>query len=269
MNDFLKIENACVHFPGRRGAPENKAVDGVSLTLARGEILGLVGESGCGKSTLSRAIMQLQPLTSGRIVLEGQDLSLLGASSLRAARLNFQMVFQDPYASLNPRLTIFSTLAEAIAARAGRLEKATAFSLVSQLLERVGLDASAALKYPHEFSGGQRQRIAIARALGPEPRLLIADEPVSALDVSIQSQIINLLQKLSRELQLTMLFVSHDLSVVRYLADRVAVMHRGKIVELGETESLMSAPQDPYTRTLLAAAPALRMKRPDPAAGNP
>jgi len=295
MNDFLKIENACIHFPGRRGAPDNKAVDGVSITLARGEILGLVGESGCGKSTLSRAIMQLQPLTSGRIVLEGQDLSLLGATALRAARLNFQMVFQDPYASLNPRLTIFSTLAEAVLSRFGPMErpwlwrrtaamlqrcglnvkvrpglsKQQLWERVVHLMERVGLDASAARKYPHEFSGGQRQRIAIARALGPEPRLLIADEPVSALDVSIQSQIINLLQKLSRELQLTMLFVSHDLSVVRYLADRVAVMHRGKIVELGETESLMSAPQDPYTRTLLAAAPALRMKRPDPAAGKP
>jgi oligopeptide transport system ATP-binding protein len=260
VNHFLQIENACVYFPGRRGAPDNKAVDGVSLALAKGEILGLVGESGCGKSTLSRAIMQLQPLTSGRILLEGQDLSFLDGPQLRAARLNFQMVFQDPYASLNPRLTIFSALAEAIQARSGPLERNTCADAVRQLLERVGLDPTAALKYPHEFSGGQRQRIAIARALGPEPRLLVADEPVSALDVSIQSQIINLLQKLSRELQLTMLFVSHDLSVVRYLADRVAVMHQGRIVETGETESLMSSPQHDYSRTLLAAAPALRMK---------
>ena len=261
MKDFLVIENAAVHFPGRHGTVANKAVDDVSLALAKGEILGLVGESGCGKSTLSRAIMQLQPLTSGRIILEGQDLSKLSVRQLRAARLNFQMVFQDPYASLNPRLTIFSTLAEAIAARAGVLDKAGTWEVVGRLLERVGLDPSAALKYPHEFSGGQRQRIAIARALGPEPRLLIADEPVSALDVSIQSQIINLLLQLSRDLHLTMLFVSHDLSVVRYLADRVAVMRQGKIVELGETESLMSAPRHEYSRTLLAAAPALRMRR--------
>jgi oligopeptide transport system ATP-binding protein len=261
MSEFLKIENAVVRFPGRHGAPDNVAVNDVTLTLAKGEILGLVGESGCGKSTLSRAIMQLQPLTSGRIILEGQDLSLLNKADLRAARLNFQMVFQDPYASLNPRLTIFSTLAEAIMARTGNLEKTACWTAVSQLLERVGLDPAAALKYPHEFSGGQRQRIAIARALGPQPRLLIADEPVSALDVSIQSQIINLLQQLSRELQLTMLFVSHDLSVVRYLADRVAVMQAGKIVELGETESLMAAPQHEYSRTLLAAAPALRMRK--------
>ena len=261
MKDFLIIENAVVHFPGRYGAPANKAVDGVSLTLAKGEILGLVGESGCGKSTLARAIMQLQPLTSGRIILEGQDLSQLDSKKLRTARLNFQMVFQDPYASLNPRLTIFSTLAEAIMARSGTLDKTACWGLVGALLERVGLDPAAALKYPHEFSGGQRQRIAIARALGPEPRLLIADEPVSALDVSIQSKIINLLLKLSRELQLTMLFVSHDLSVVRYLADRTAVMRQGKIVELGGTESLMSSPQHEYSRTLLAAAPALRMRR--------
>jgi ABC-type oligopeptide transport system ATPase subunit len=260
MSDFLVIDNASVSFPGRGRAPANLAVDGVSLTLAKGEILGLVGESGCGKSTLSRAIMQLQPLTSGRIILEGQDLSLLDGSQLRAARLNFQMVFQDPYASLNPRLTIFSTLAEAIQARTGKLSGPACWTAVEKLLERVGLDPTAALKYPHEFSGGQRQRIAIARALGPEPRLLIADEPVSALDVSIQSQIINLILKLSRELQLTMLFVSHDLSVVRYLADRTAVMHRGKIVELGETEALMAAPQHEYSKALLAAAPALRMR---------
>ncbi len=261
MSGFLNIENAVVTFTGRRGTPDNTAVNDVSLTIPKGEILGLVGESGCGKSTLSRAIMQLQPLTRGRIVLEGQDLSLLSATQLRAARLNFQMVFQDPYASLNPRLTIFSTLAESIQARAGKLEQAACWSLVGNLLERVGLDPAAALKYPHEFSGGQRQRIAIARALGPQPRLLIADEPVSALDVSIQSQIINLLLNLRRDLQLTMLFVSHDLSVVRYLADRVAVMEKGKIVELGETETLMSAPQHEYSRTLLAAAPALRMRK--------
>ncbi len=258
---FLEIHEATVTFPARRGGKSFTAVDQVTLSMEKGGILGLVGESGCGKSTLARAIMQLQPLSSGRILLEGQDLSLLKGPALRAARLNFQMVFQDPYASLNPRRSIHSTLAEAIRARAGDLDEVACRRQVARLLGRVGMDEGAALKYPHEFSGGQRQRIAIARALAPEPRLLIADEPVSALDVSIQSQIINLLRQLSRELGLTLLFVSHDLSVVRYLADRVAVMQGGRIVELGETETLMAAPQHEYSRRLLAAAPALRMRQ--------
>ncbi|MES2709524.1 MAG: ATP-binding cassette domain-containing protein [Verrucomicrobiota bacterium] len=260
---FLQIQDAVVTFPARRGGESFTAVDGVSLSIAPGEILGLVGESGCGKSTLSRAIMQLQPLTGGKIILENQDLSALDPRMLRMARLNFQMVFQDPYASLNPRRTIFSTLAEAIQARSGKLAASLLWERVAALMTRVGLDPGFSLKYPHEFSGGQRQRIAIARALGPEPRLLIADEPVSALDVSIQSQIINLLLNLCRELGLTMLFISHDLSVVRYIADRVAVMQSGKIVELGETEQVLSAPQHPYTRKLLDAAPALRMAEVD------
>jgi oligopeptide transport system ATP-binding protein len=264
MSELLKLEDVRVHFAPRRKllsfgpAPEpNRAVDGVSLHIARGEILGLVGESGCGKTTLTRAIMQLQPVTSGRILLEGRDLSHLTAAELRRARLDFQMVFQDPYASLNPRLTVFSTLAEAIQARRGSLTTEVLKQEVAALMQRVGLSASAALKYPHEFSGGQRQRIAIARALAPQPKLLLADEPVSALDVSIQSQIINLLLQLTRELGLTMLFISHDLGVVRFIADRVLVMQSGKIVEQGETELVMSAPQHDYTRTLLAAAPAL------------
>jgi ABC-type oligopeptide transport system ATPase subunit len=262
VTPLLRMENVSVHFPGRhslfgKSRETHRAVDDVSLEIKRGEVLGLVGESGCGKTTLTRAIMQLQPVTSGRILLEGRDLSHLAAAELRKARLDFQMVFQDPYASLNPRLTVFSTLAEAIQARAGKLPAEKLKQSVGGLMERVGLSPAYALKYPHEFSGGQRQRIAIARALGPQPKLLLADEPVSALDVSIQSQIINLLQSLSREMGLTMLFISHDLGVVRFIAERVAVMQAGKIVEEGETERVMSAPQHPYTKTLLAAAPAL------------
>jgi oligopeptide transport system ATP-binding protein len=264
MNPLLKLEDISVHFPRKRGlfakpGEPLRAVDGVSLEIQRGEILGLVGESGCGKTTLTRSIMQLQRITAGRILLEERDLSRLTAAELRRARLDFQMVFQDPYASLNPRLTVFSTLAEAITARTGPLAQDDIKRRVAALMERVGLSPSAALKYPHEFSGGQRQRIAIARALGPEPRLLLADEPVSALDVSIQSQIINLLLQLRRDLSLTMLFISHDLGVVRFIADRVAVMQSGKIVETGHTETVMNAPQHPYTRTLLAAAPGIRL----------
>ena len=263
MSALLTLDNVAVHFAKKHGlfarpGEPNRAVDGVSFEIAPGEIIGLVGESGCGKTTLTRAIMQLQPVTSGRILLEGRDLSHLDAAALRLARLDFQMVFQDPYASLNPRLTVFSTLAEAIQARAGKLPAMELKNQVAALMQRVGLNPSAALKYPHEFSGGQRQRIAIARALAPKPKLLLADEPVSALDVSIQSQIINLLLGLTRDLGLTMMFISHDLGVVRFIADRVAVMQSGKIVELGETERIMSAPAHDYTRTLLAAAPGLR-----------
>jgi ABC-type oligopeptide transport system ATPase subunit len=263
MSAFLKLENLSVWFHPRKrlfGPPGEplRAVDGVSLEVPRGQILGLVGESGCGKTTLTRAIMQLQPVTSGAIYLDGKDLSHVKRQEMRFARLDFQMVFQDPYASLNPRLTIFSALAEAIQARRGRMPGDELKQAVAGLMQRVGLSPAYALKYPHEFSGGQRQRIAIARALGPQPKLLLADEPVSALDVSIQSQILNLLLTLSRDLGLTMLFISHDLGVVRYVADRVAVMQAGKIVEQGDTESVMANPQHEYTRTLLASAPGLR-----------
>ena len=232
-----------------------KAVDGVSLSIEEGKILGLVGESGCGKSTLSRLIMQLIEPTEGSIVLKGENLTNLKTSKIRSKRLDFQMIFQDPYAALNPRMTVWSTLSEAVLTRNPGLEKLELKEKVISLMEMVGLDHRFIRKYPHEFSGGQRQRIAIARALAPEPKLIIADEPVSALDVSIQSQILNLLKELVDNLNLTMLFISHDLSVVRYIADRVAVMYFREIVELGDAESIMVNPQHDYTKQLLNSVP--------------
>jgi ABC-type oligopeptide transport system ATPase subunit len=261
---FLELQDLTTHFAVKDGGLFSKsretirAVDGVTLSIAKGEILGLVGESGCGKSTLSRTVMQLQPATSGKVILDGEELTGLPKSEVRRRRLDFQMIFQDPYASLNPRMTVFSTLAEAISQRHPGLRKEkTLTAKVTELMGTVGLDARFMKKYPHEFSGGQRQRIAIARALAPEPKLVIADEPVSALDVSIQSQILNLLLDLRDKLELTMIFISHDLSVVRYLADNIAVMYAGKIVEYGEADDLFHHPKHEYTRKLLSAIPHL------------
>ena len=262
---FLELRDVKTHFPVEHGLVFRKrvgtvrAVDGVSLALRQGEILGLVGESGCGKSTLGRTILQLLPASEGTVVLGGRNLTALRGAELRAARADFQMIFQDPYASLNPRMTVFDTLAEAIRAHhvlpAGELP-----ARVAALMEKVGLAPRYQRKYPHEFSGGQRQRIAIARALAVEPKLIVADEPVSALDVSIQAQIINLLAKLSREMGLTLVFISHDLSVVRHIADRIAVMYLGKIVELGPAAAVFDQPLHPYTQALVSAVPV-----PDPA----
>lgn len=260
---FLSIEDLKVHFPTRQGLLAKgtnrsvKAVDGVSLSLKKGEILGLVGESGCGKSTLSRAVMQLIPPTGGKILLDSRNLTLLPKSEVRHHRLDFQMIFQDPYASLNPRMTVFSMLAEAISRRHPALtkNKSEMTDRVIELMKTVGLDPRHMRKYPHEFSGGQRQRVAIARALAPEPALVIADEPVSALDVSIQSQILNLLLKLRDELNLTMIFISHDLSVVSYIADNIAVMYAGKIVEYGTAQKVFHEPEHEYTQRLLSAVP--------------
>ncbi len=257
---YLQLHDVHVHYPVKSawGATGRivRAVDGVSLTLEKGEVLGLVGESGCGKSSLSRAVMQLQPLTSGGIELDGELLSSLPAQKLRHRRPDFQMVFQDPYASLNPRFTIYSTLLEALTRRQS-LTRSEREDAVAQLMLRVGLSPEHMYKYPHEFSGGQRQRIAIARAIAPRPKLLLADEPVSALDVSIRGQILNLLLKLTREMELTMLFISHDLLVVHHVADRIAVMQRGRIVEYGDAEQVFSHPQHPYTQQLLNAVPKL------------
>jgi len=263
-NAFLQVDDLKTHFTLEKGVIFKKhigtvrAVDGVTLNLAQGEVLGLVGESGCGKSTLGRTILQLIKPTGGKVVLNGTDLTSLHGADLRRARADFQMIFQDPYASLNPRMTVYDTLAEAITLHRPGVENIA--QEVAKLMEKVGLSPRFQKKYPHEFSGGQRQRIAIARALAVEPKLIIADEPVSALDVSIQGQIINLLNKLCREMGLTLIFISHDLSVVKHISDRIAVMYLGKIVELGPATQVFERPLHPYTKALVSAVPI-----PDPA----
>ena len=256
---LLQIKHLHTGFESRTGSFFGrrkfvKGIDDISLTIHRGEILGLVGESGSGKSTLGRSIMRLIESQSGEILLQGKDLRMLAKGELKNQRRHLQMIFQDPYASLNPRMTVFDTLAEPMLLH-GLADKATVVEQVNQLMDDVGLERRFIRKYPHEFSGGQRQRIAIARALALKPRLIIADEPVSALDVTIRAQILELLLTLTQKHGLTMLFISHDMSVVRFLCDRVVVMHKGRIVEEGETEVLFSTPQHPYTRSLLSAIP--------------
>ena len=230
------------------------AVNKVSLDIRRGEILGLVGESGSGKSSLGRTIMRLVEPDSGSIVLDGLDLVSLSRKQLRLARRDFQMIFQDPFASLNPRMTVFDALAEPMLAH-GLVKRSDLLAAVNQLMDEVGLRRDMIRKYPHEFSGGQRQRIAIARALAVQPKLIVADEAVSALDVTIQAQILELLLRLTQKYRLALLFISHDLSVVRYISDRVMVMQNGQVVEHGDTEALFHSPQQPYTQKLLAALP--------------
>lgn len=256
---LLDVRDLRAYFPVHKGFFKRKvgdvrAVDGVSFTIQRGETLGLVGESGCGKTTVGRTILQLIPPTSGEVFFEGTDLQTLGKKELRAQRQGFQIIFQDPFSSLNPRMTVGAILAEAIAAhtplRGQELE-----AEVGALLERVGLQPDYAHRYPHEFSGGQRQRIGIARALAPNPRFIVCDESVSALDVSIQAQVINLLKDIQEERGIAYLFIAHDLSVVRHISDRIAVMYLGKLVEIAPTDALFATPTHPYTQALLSAIP--------------
>lgn len=258
--NILELKDVKTHFPVYKGtllkrvSGTVKAVDGVTLSIRRGEVLGLVGESGCGKSTLARTILQLVPTTEGTVVLEGRNLSTLSSRELREVRTGLQMIFQDPYASLNPRMTVFDTLAEPLIAHR-RCTRGDVTRQVAELMETVGLAPRYMRKYPHEFSGGQRQRIAVARALALRPSLIIADEPVSALDVSIQAQILNLLADLTREMNLSMIFIAHDLSVVKHISDRIAVMYLGKVVEVGEATAVIENPRHPYTQALVSAIP--------------
>ncbi|HJX33465.1 MAG TPA: ATP-binding cassette domain-containing protein [Solirubrobacterales bacterium] len=257
---LLEVTNLVKHFPVKRGllidreVDRVRAVDDVSLTVARGETLGLVGESGCGKSTLCRTVLQLLEPTSGSVRFEGREIAGLSRRKMRPLRREMQMIFQDPYASLNPRKRIGQIVGNPLKLQ-GVASGADLRRRVQELLERVGLAAEHYNRYPHEFSGGQRQRIGIARALALEPKLIVADEPVSALDVSIQAQIVNLLDDLQDELGLTYVFVAHDIGVVRHISDRIAVMYAGKIVEEGPADRVCEHPADPYTRTLLAAVP--------------
>jgi oligopeptide/dipeptide ABC transporter ATP-binding protein len=260
LETILEIRNLVKHFEiggglfGGRPAVV-KAVDGVSFAIRRGETLGLVGESGCGKTTTGRCILQLERPTSGEVIFEGRDLTRLADSELRAVRRRVQVIFQDPYSSLNPRMTVGQIIAEPLAVHRIVPDRRARAARVQELLRHAGLLPAMARRYPHELSGGQRQRVGIARALAMEPRLIICDEPVSALDVSIQAQIINLLEDLQAEFGLTYLFVAHDLSVVRHISDRVAVMYLGKIVEITDRKSLYEDPQHPYTKALLSAVP--------------
>ena len=253
---MLRVENLKTYFRDYSKTPAGdiKAVDGVSLEIQRGEILGLVGESGSGKSTLGRSILQLAPITAGSIYFDGTELNTLSAAKLVPWRRKMQMIFQDPYASLNPRMTVYQTLAEPLLYH-GLANARNIDQQVQQLMDDVGLARSSMRKYPHEFSGGQRQRIAIGRAVATKPELIIADEPVSALDVTIQAQILDLILNLVDKHNLTMMFISHDLSVVRYISDRVTVMNKGVIIETGNTETLWKNPQQQYTKDLLAAIP--------------
>ena len=255
---LLEVDGLVKHFPARDGPGHVQAVNGVSLRLERGETLGIVGESGCGKSTLARLILRLIEPTEGRIRFDGEDLRALPVSALRVKRREMQIIFQDPYASLDPRFTVGAIIAEPLAIH-GIGNRAQRRRRVAELLATVGLEADAIGRYPHEFSGGQRQRIGIARAIALEPKLIIADEPVSALDVSIQSQILDLLLDLKDRLALSYIFISHDLAVVEHVSDRVAVMYLGQIVEITDTERLYRESRHPYTEALISAVP-----QPDP-----
>ncbi|MFH5924016.1 ABC transporter ATP-binding protein [Roseomonas xinghualingensis] len=260
---LLQLEGVVRHFPVRdalgrkRGAV--RAVDGVSLSVAEGEVLAVVGESGCGKSTLGRLALRLEEANAGKVRFAGEDLCAMAPAALRRQRRHMQMIFQDPYASLDPRMTVGQAIAEPLRLH-GIVPRSGERARVQELLARVGLRPEHADRWPHEFSGGQRQRIAIARALASGPRLIVGDEPVSALDVSVQAQVINLLQELIREFRLAFVLISHDLAVVRHVADRVVVMYLGRIVEEGAAEHVFATPRHPYTRALLASVPGIGTK---------
>ena len=256
---LLSVENLRMHFPVYKGVIRRKvgvikAVDGISFDIRRGETLGLVGESGCGKTTAGRSILRLYDVTGGRILFDGRDITALSGEQLRRIRPRMQMIFQDPQASLNPRMTVSSIIAEPLDEHHAATGEAKQ-QRVRELLDAVGMNPRFANRYPHEFSGGQRQRIGIARALALNPDFIVCDEPIAALDVSIQAQVVNLLEDLQDKLGLTYLFISHDLSMVRHIADRVSVMYLGKVVELASRDALYSDPKHPYTKALLSAVP--------------
>ncbi|MFF7455868.1 ABC transporter ATP-binding protein [Kitasatospora sp. NPDC008115] len=258
---ILEVRELVKHYPLTQGIVFKKqvgavrAVDGVSFGLAKGETLGIVGESGCGKSTLAKVLMNLERATAGQVLFKGEDITRLSGSALKAVRRNIQMVFQDPYTSLNPRMTVGDIIGEPFEIHPEVAPKGDRRKAVQDLLDVVGLNPEYINRYPHQFSGGQRQRIGIARGLALKPEVIICDEPVSALDVSVQAQVINLLEQLQNEFQLSYMFIAHDLSIVRHISDRVGVMYLGKLVEIGTEEEIYSHPTHPYTQALLSAVP--------------
>ncbi len=259
---LVEIKNLTTHFPVKAGVLQRpvawvRAVDGVSFTINEGETVGLVGESGCGKTTLGRTILRLIDPTAGEVLFEGQNITSLNGNTLKPFRRKAQMIFQDPYGSLNPRMTVGNIIGESLRIHKLTKTKAEERDRVAELLNAVGLDPGHARRYPHEFSGGQRQRIGIARALAVQPKFIVCDEPVSALDVSVQAQIINLLSELQEKFKLTYLFIAHDLAVIEHISDRVLVMYLGKIVEEATAEELYAHPMHPYTQALISAVPTI------------